>query len=72
MQLGEYKGHKLLILSKGPDDKFPFQMGLTKAKLVLEHLDDVRKFVAMETRGQSANPPVDKSAAKKPWVKARR
>ncbi len=71
MQIGEYKGHKLLILSKGPDDKFPFQMGLTKAKLVLANLDDVRKFVAQEERNKSANAPTGKSAPK-PWAKARR
>lgn len=72
MEIGEYKGHRLLVLRKGDDDKFPLQFGLTKAKLVLEHLDDVRKFVAMETKGQSANAPADKAAVKKPWVKARR
>lgn len=43
---GEYKGHQMLVLSNGPEDKFPFQFGYRKAKLILAALEDVKKFVA--------------------------
>jgi hypothetical protein len=41
----EFKGNPMIVLSQGDEDKFPFQFGLKKAKLVLEHLDEIRKFV---------------------------
>ena len=42
----EYKGNPMLVIKSTPDDKFPFQFGLKKAKLILEHIEDIRKFVA--------------------------
>ena len=41
----EYKGNPMLVLKNNPDDKFPFQFGLKKAKLVLAHIEDVKKFI---------------------------
>ena len=41
----EYKGNKMLVLAKSEDDKYPFQFGLGKAKLILEHIDDIKAFV---------------------------
>lgn len=41
----EYKGNPMIALSQGPEDKFPFQFGLRKAKLVLEHIEDIKKFI---------------------------
>lgn len=43
---GEYKGSPMLILKNNEEDRWPFQFGLKKAKLVLEHIEDVKKFVA--------------------------
>jgi hypothetical protein len=43
---GDYKGNAMLIIRQAPQDKFPFQFGLKKAKLILEHLEDIKKFVA--------------------------
>lgn len=39
----EYKGNKILILNPGA--KFPFSFGLGKAKIILEQIDAIRKFV---------------------------
>jgi len=39
-----YKGHVLIVLN--PDDRFPFQFGIGKAKLILENLEAIRMFVA--------------------------
>lgn len=43
---GEYKNKPILKLSRQEDDKWPFSFGIAKAKLILEHLEDVKKFVA--------------------------
>ncbi len=42
----EYKGNPLLVLKRNEGEKFPFSFGLTKAKLILEHIEDIKKFVA--------------------------
>jgi len=41
----EYKGNPMLVIKSTPEDKFPFQFGLKKAKLVLAHVEDIKKFV---------------------------
>ncbi len=41
----EFKGNPMLVLTQGPDDKFPFQFGLKKAKLILENIEEIKKFV---------------------------
>ena len=48
----EYKGNPMIVLKVTPDDRFPFQFGLKKAKLVLEHIEDIKKFVEkMDKKG---------------------
>jgi len=42
----EYKGNPMLTIKSGDEDKFPFSFGLTKAKKILEALDEIKKFVA--------------------------
>jgi hypothetical protein len=42
---GEYKGSPVLILKTTEEDRFPFQFGLRKAKMVLDHIDDIKNFV---------------------------
>ena len=44
-EISEYKGNKMLVLKKSDDDKFPFQFGVKKAKLILAHLEDIKNFV---------------------------
>ena len=45
VEFGEFKGNKMIILKRNPEDKYPFQFGLNKAKLILEHFADIKKFV---------------------------
>lgn len=42
----EYKGAKMLVIRQGPEDRFPFQFGLKKARLILEHIEAIRAFVS--------------------------
>lgn len=41
----EYKGNPMIVIKQNPEDKFPFQFGVKKAKLVLAHIEDIKKFV---------------------------
>lgn len=51
----EYKGNPMIVLKRTEDDKFPFQFGVKKAKLVLEHIEAIRKFV--NNHGDAASAP---------------
>jgi hypothetical protein len=42
-KVGAYKGHPMIILN--PDDRFPFQFGLHKARLILHYIAEIREFV---------------------------
>jgi hypothetical protein len=42
--VGEFKGNMVITLKRSEDDKYPFTFGLSKAKLILEHLEDIKKF----------------------------
>jgi len=41
----EYKGNAMIVIKNSEDDKFPFQFGLKKAKLILENIENIKKFV---------------------------
>ncbi len=42
-QISEYKGRPVITLN--PGERYPFTFGISKAKLLLENLDHIRKFV---------------------------
>jgi hypothetical protein len=42
-EIGEYKGRPVITLN--PGERYPFTFGLAKAKLILQHIDDIRVFV---------------------------
>jgi len=41
----EFKGNPMLVIKNSEEDKFPFQFGLKKAKLILENIESIKKFV---------------------------
>ena len=41
----EFKGNAMIVLKQNEEDKFPFQFGVKKAKLVLENIEAIKKFV---------------------------
>ncbi|MFH0888105.1 MAG: hypothetical protein V1871_02730 [Planctomycetota bacterium] len=45
VEKSEYKGKPILILKRDEDDKFPFSFGMAKARLILENLEEIKKFV---------------------------
>ena len=47
-EIQEFKGNKVLNLN--PEAKFTFSFGLSKAKLILENIEVIKKFV--ETEGK--------------------
>lgn len=46
----EFKGNPMIVLKNDEEDKFPFQFGVKKAKLVLENIEEIKKFVEKNDR----------------------
>ena len=44
-QESKFKGNPILVLTWGPDDKYPMKMGLSKAKKALAAHDLLKEFV---------------------------
>jgi hypothetical protein len=45
---GEYKGNRLIVLKRDENDKFAFSFGKTKAKLIVENFEAIKKFAEEE------------------------
>lgn len=41
----EFKGNPMIVIKNNEDDQYPFQFGVKKAKLVMENLDEIKKFI---------------------------
>jgi len=46
VERSEFKGKPVLIIKRDENDQYPFSFGLSKARLILENLEEVKKFVA--------------------------
>lgn len=55
IEKGEYKGNPVIILKRNEKDRFPMSFGLGKAKLILENVEEIKKFVEEADRKQLVN-----------------
>lgn len=45
IERSEYKGKPLIVIKRSEDDKYPFSFGVGKARLILENIEEIKKFV---------------------------
>ncbi len=45
VERSEFKGKPLLVIKRSDDDKYPFSFGLSKARLILGNIEEIKKFV---------------------------
>ena len=45
VEFSEFKGKKIIVLKNKEDDKFPFQFGLGKAKMIVANYEAIKNFV---------------------------
>lgn len=45
IEKSEYKGKPIIVIKRNEEDKYPFSFGVSKAKLILENIDEIKKFV---------------------------
>lgn len=41
----EFKGNKMIVIKMNEEDKYPFQFGVKKAKMIVENIEEIKKFV---------------------------
>ena len=51
IEKSEFKGKPIIILKRSEDDQYPFSFGLSKAKLIMENLEEIKKFVQENSGG---------------------
>lgn len=49
VERSEYNGKPIIVLRRDENDKFPFSFGLVKARLILENIEEIKKFVVENT-----------------------
>ncbi|MBU1997906.1 MAG: hypothetical protein ABIG46_08160 [Candidatus Omnitrophota bacterium] len=49
VERSEFKGKPLIVLRRDEEDKYPFSFGMSKAKLIIENIDEIKKFVEENT-----------------------
>lgn len=49
----EYKGKPVMTIRRDENDKFPFSFGMTKAKMILENLEEIKRFVEDNTKSET-------------------
>jgi len=45
LEVEEYNGNPVIALKHDADDNYPFRFGLRKAQLILDNIDEIKKFV---------------------------
>jgi hypothetical protein len=45
IEKSEYKGKPVIVIKRNEEDNFPFTFGLNKARLILENIEEIKKFV---------------------------
>ena len=45
VEFDEYNGNPVIILKRDENDNHPFRFGVRKAQIIIEHIEDIKKFV---------------------------
>jgi len=48
VEYGEYRGNKVIIIKRDESDPYPFRFGKTKAKLIVDNFEAIKKFAEEE------------------------
>jgi hypothetical protein len=51
VKTGNYKGSPTISLLNGEDDKYPFTFGVKKAQLIVNHIEDIKQWLARQEAG---------------------
>jgi hypothetical protein len=46
----EYKGNPMIVLRRSAEDRYPFQFGLSKAKLIVDAIEEIKTWVEKQEK----------------------
>lgn len=46
----EYKGNPMIVLRRTQEDRYPFQFGLSKAKLIVDAIEEIKAWVEKQEK----------------------
>ena len=46
VERSEYQGKPIIVLKRNENDRYPFTFGVSKAKLIVENVEAIKKFIA--------------------------
>jgi len=46
----EFNGNPVMAIKRDQNDNYPFRFGLRKAQLIIENIDEIKKFVNKYTK----------------------
>jgi len=50
VEVEDYQGNPVIILKRNENDMYPFRFGIKKAQLILDNIDEIKKFVKDNTK----------------------
>jgi hypothetical protein len=45
----DYNGNPVIVLKRNENDPYPFRFGIRKAELIIENIEDIKKFVKQKS-----------------------
>ena len=57
VEFGDFKGNDMIILKRSPEDRYPFQFGLSKAKLIVDAINEIKAWVEKQEKTKAAAAP---------------
>ena len=53
LEIEEYNGNPVIALKRDAEDNYPFRFGLRKAQLIIDNIEEIKKFVKERAKEQS-------------------
>ena len=50
VEFDEYNGNPVIILKRDENDNYPFRFGVRKAQIIIDHIEDIKKFIKENTK----------------------
>ena len=45
VELEDYNGNPVIVIKRDENDAYPFRFGLRKAQLIVDNIEEIKKFV---------------------------
>ena len=55
VEFEEYKGNALIVLKNDEFDRYPFKFGLSKARKIVDNIDEIKKWVEEQEGSKQQN-----------------